>query len=230
MPACAYFRTPGRSYLSSGFSELSWICDEAHFNLTFDFRWEIIVCTVDFTYSATPRELLWLFKMHNQLLRGLIFVILVFLVTSDLKEIISTLATSSSISAFLQRQSSPAAQSSSHNQRSKRHASTTSGIHQTEVDGRGGVHGNEEEFMSTGSSISSLKLKPSSTSSSAIPGGDGDPEDSSNFNDYDSLHADRKINGKGAHSKKKIMKLNGNFKWHFYWQIIEIFCISGIFN
>ncbi|ODM97064.1 hypothetical protein Ocin01_09616, partial [Orchesella cincta] len=86
----------------------------------------------------------------NQLLRGLIFIILVFLVTSDLKDFFSALATSSSLGAFL-RQSTSAAQqqtSSSHHQdRVRRHAAGQ-GRHREggEVDEGAGTHSDHSDF------------------------------------------------------------------------------------
>lgn len=136
--------------------------------------------------------------MPNQLLRGLIFIILVFLVTSDLKEIISALTASSSItSAFLQR---PAP--SSH-QRSKRHVSSTTS--QKNAPSAEAEDREDGPYPTGGSSIpSTMKFE------SVDDTGDSE-HSSSDVNDNDSLDPLKKLNirGQNAYAKRKVIKLNG---------------------
>jgi len=148
--------------------------------------------------------------MQNQLLRGLIFIILVFLVTSDLKDFFSALATSSSLGAFL-RQSTSAAQqqsSSSHHERMKRHAPGP-GRHEG-AGTTGKDKGSDEENI-----ISVMKFK----SSQKVSSGEGDDgagahSDHSDFNDNDALDPVKRLNNRGqsAYAKRKAMKLTAEEK------------------
>ncbi len=157
--------------------------------------------------------------MPNQLLRGLIFIILVFLVTSDLKEIISGITASSSISAFLQRYhaATSAPTSSHHHQRNKRHLSGNQQEHPEDdqevrkiIPQAEENRGNQGPFPTGGGPVpSSMKYQSQQPSSSGS--GDAEHSSSSDFNENESLDHVKRLNSKVQHAyaKRKVMKLNG---------------------